>query len=72
MVDTPGHVDFSFEVSTAARLCDGALVLVDVVEGVCTQVRSSPKKNGVVIRIMGRNRLSLSCDSAGKTSFVRS
>ncbi len=38
MVDTPGHVDFSGEVSTASRLCDGALILVDVVEGVCTQV----------------------------------
>ena len=43
LVDTPGHVDFAGEVSTASRLCDGALVLVDVVEGVCTQVCADVK-----------------------------
>lgn len=37
LIDSPGHVDFSSEVSTAVRLCDGALILIDVVEGVCAQ-----------------------------------
>ena len=41
LVDSPGHIDFSSDVSTATRLCDGALIVVDVLEGICTQVNGN-------------------------------
>ncbi|OLP84628.1 Ribosome assembly protein 1 [Symbiodinium microadriaticum] len=40
LIDSPGHVDFTSEVSTAARLADGALIVIDVVEGVEAQTRT--------------------------------
>jgi len=69
LIDTPGHVDFSYEVSRALAACEGALLLVDVSQGVQAQtlaVLSKAKALGlVIIPVINKTDLPQAQDNLG-------
>ena len=40
IIDVPGHVDFSYEIFSSLKMVDGAIIIIDVVEGICSQTES--------------------------------
>ncbi|KDR83632.1 hypothetical protein GALMADRAFT_55347 [Galerina marginata CBS 339.88] len=60
LIDTPGHADFGMEVESASRIVDGAVVLIDSVEGVESQTKGVWRqldRYGVGTRIIFLNKL---------------
>ena len=76
LIDSPGHVDFSMEVSSALQICDGAILLVDVVEGMCARTQSILREaySQRLVPVLVLNKIDRLCTDLGLTlneSYVR-
>ena len=70
LIDTPGHIDFSYEVSRTLAACEGAILLVDATQGIQAQTvahfRAAQKENLTIIPVI--NKIDLDTAMAEKTA----
>ena len=65
LIDTPGHVDFGYEVSRSLSACEGALLIVDSTQGVEAQTRQALTNLGYIL-----NEAGYSFDDVAKTTVL--
>eukprot|EP00934_Nitzschia_sp_Nitz4_P000004 Nitzschia sp. Nitz4//scaffold105_size73764//55788//59090//NITZ4_005683-RA/size73764-augustus-gene-0.52-mRNA-1//1//CDS//3329532468//4//frame0 len=65
LLDSPGHTDFSTEVSSSLQCCDGCLLVVDAVEGMCARTHQVVREahNHQLVPILVINKVDRLCTS---------
>ncbi|MBL7130284.1 MAG: elongation factor 4 [Candidatus Omnitrophica bacterium] len=74
LIDTPGHVDFSYEVSKSLAACEGAVLLVDASQGIEAQTVANYylacESNLIVIPVISKTDLPAACVTAVQKQLV--